>query len=184
MKIIDLVLQNAFRLMRLKEDSSADMARKLGISGAHMTRILKGKTNYLSDETWTRIEPIITPYIRTDSQAAPDPSQPPEVAAVLHSDLPPAEKAEILSALFSHRPAEERVTLPAPPTLPHPPPAPKNSGENTTRHKVRWHEAVTCPRCEEFLVIPSDGDKIICPECGLKLRLGIAAPEEKKGEKK
>ena len=49
MKIIDLVLQNAFRLMRQKEDSSADMARKLGISGAHMTRILKGKTIYLSD---------------------------------------------------------------------------------------------------------------------------------------
>lgn len=181
MKIIDLVLQNAFRLMRQKEDSSADMARKLGISGAHMTRILKGKTNYLSDETWTRIEPIITPYIRTDAPAASDPSQPPEVSAVLHSDLPPAEKAEILSALFARRQTEERVTLPAPPTLPHPPP-PANAGNNTTRHKVRWHEAVTCPRCEEFLVIPSDGDKIICPECGLKLRLGIAAPEE--GEKK
>ena len=88
-----------------------------------------------------------------------------------------------MSALYSRRQSEERVTLPAPPTLPHPP-APKNSGENTTRHKVRWHEAVTCPRCEEFLVIPSDGDKIICPECGLKLRLGIVAPEEEKGEKK
>ena len=182
MKIIDLVLGNAFRRMRLQEKTATSMAKKLGLSSAHVGKILHGTTQYLSDETWTRIEPIITPYIRTDAPAAPDPSQPPEVAAVLHSDLPPAEKAEILSALFARRQSEERVTLPAPPTLPHPP-APKNSSENTTHHKVRWHEAVTCPRCEEFLVIPSDGGKIICPECGLKLRLGIRTTENE-GEKK
>ena len=66
MKIINLELSNAFRRMKFREGTATAMARKLGLSKGHIGRILHGTTQYLSDETWARIAPIITPYIRQD----------------------------------------------------------------------------------------------------------------------
>lgn len=63
MKIIDLKIGNGFRRMKAALGTDAEMARVLGISRAHVGRILKGVTNYLEDETWERIKDIVGRYI-------------------------------------------------------------------------------------------------------------------------
>ena len=66
MKIIDIKLFNAFVRMKAALVTDTEVARVLGISCAHVGRILKGKTKYLSDETWERVEPTLSLYIRKD----------------------------------------------------------------------------------------------------------------------
>lgn len=72
MKIIDLPLSNAIRRLRLNSGSDSEVAEKLNLSRAHIGRILKGKINYFEDDTWKRIEPILSPYMTNeDSVYAP-----------------------------------------------------------------------------------------------------------------
>ena len=154
MKIIDLILGNAFRRMRMKEKNATTMAEKLGLSSAHVGRILHGTTQYLSDETWTRIEPIITPYIRTDATVSA--AIPPEVIReVMASACSAEEKAAIIRDLLSPAKQEVRREIPRPPA------------EET--HKIRWHNVVECPKCGEDIIIPDGAEKFACPECGQRI---------------
>lgn len=66
MKQLDLKLSNAFRRMKAAVGTNAEMARILGVSRAHIGRILKGGMYGLEDETWARIESLLAPYIRDD----------------------------------------------------------------------------------------------------------------------
>ncbi|MBQ9502881.1 MAG: hypothetical protein IJU70_12040 [Lentisphaeria bacterium] len=63
MRLIDLKLSNAFRRMRATVRTNVELADKLGLSRAHVGRILKGEVYYLDDKTWVRIEKLVTPYI-------------------------------------------------------------------------------------------------------------------------
>ena len=73
MKIIDLKVGNGFRRMKAAVGTDAEMARILGLSRAHIGRILKGTTYYLEDETWARIEKIMSRYIREDDPSNVEP---------------------------------------------------------------------------------------------------------------
>lgn len=73
MKIIDLKIGNGFRRMKAAVGTDAEMARILGLSRAHIGRILKGTTYYLEDETWARIEKIMSRYIRNDDPSNVEP---------------------------------------------------------------------------------------------------------------
>lgn len=66
MKIIDLSIANGFRRMKAAVGTDVEMARILGLSKAHVGRILKGKTMYLEDETWARIQGTLDRYIISD----------------------------------------------------------------------------------------------------------------------
>lgn len=70
MKIIDLAIANGFRRMKAAVRTDAEMSRILGLSKAHVGRILKGKTIYLSDDTWSRIESHLGRYIISDEYNA------------------------------------------------------------------------------------------------------------------
>ena len=73
MKIIDLKISNGFRRMKAVVGTDAEMARILGLSRAHIGRILKGVTVYLEDETWARIEKTLSRYIHDDDPGGVEP---------------------------------------------------------------------------------------------------------------
>lgn len=73
MKIIDLKIGNGFRRMKAAVGTDAEMARILGVSRAHVGRILKGITNYLEDDTWERIKDIVGRYIKEDDPCNVEP---------------------------------------------------------------------------------------------------------------
>lgn len=73
MKIIDLKIANGFRRMKAAMETDAAVSRALGLSRAHVGRILKGTTYYLEDETWNRIEPIVKRYIHDDDPSNVEP---------------------------------------------------------------------------------------------------------------
>ena len=66
MKIIDLSISNAFRRMKAAFRTNAEVSRRTNLSEVHVSRILNGKTQYLSDETWTRVEPVLSRFMRKD----------------------------------------------------------------------------------------------------------------------
>lgn len=63
MKLIDLRIANAFRRMRAAHKSAREISFILGLSAAHIGKILSGKVNYFEDKTWERIEPIVSRYM-------------------------------------------------------------------------------------------------------------------------
>lgn len=67
MKIIDSKIANGFRRMKASLGTDAEMSRVLQISRAHVGRILKGKINYLEDDTWERIKHIVEHYTFDDN---------------------------------------------------------------------------------------------------------------------
>ena len=69
MKIITLDIVNAMRRMKAELKTDKAIAARLGISIAHVGRIFSGNTQYLSDSTWERIEPIIAPYMASGGQS-------------------------------------------------------------------------------------------------------------------
>lgn len=73
MKIIDLKIANGFRRMKAALETDAAVSRALGLSRAHIGRILKGTTYFLEDDTWARIEPIISRYIHDDDPSNVEP---------------------------------------------------------------------------------------------------------------
>jgi len=75
MKQLDLRLSNAFRRMKAVVGTNAEMARLLGLSRAHIGRILKGGMCGIEDETWTRIESILAPYMRDEDPSNVSPVQ-------------------------------------------------------------------------------------------------------------
>lgn len=114
MKIIDLRIGNGFRRMKAAVGTNAEMARILGLSRAHIGRILSGVTNYLEDDTWARISGIMSRYIRPD-----DPSNVEPVAVEKISDFPVISEAAAAQCNTAYFPiadwadeyAEDRVSF-------------------------------------------------------------------------
>lgn len=114
MKIIDLKLANGFRRMKAALKTDAEMARVLGISRAHIGRILKGSTYFLEDETWARIEPLIKKYVHDD-----DPSNVEPPAVIRNQRFPVISEAAAASCNTAYFPiadwaeeyAEDRVSF-------------------------------------------------------------------------
>lgn len=63
MKILTLELSNGFKRMRASLGSDAAVAKMLNLSRVHVGRILKDKINYLEDDTWERVKPILARYV-------------------------------------------------------------------------------------------------------------------------
>lgn len=79
MKIIDSELYDGFLRMREAIGTNAEMGRILGLSRAHIGRIINKVTLYLNDPTWRRVEKELRPYLRTDhvpmAKPAPAPNR-------------------------------------------------------------------------------------------------------------
>lgn len=67
MKILTLELSNGFKRMRANLGSDAEVAKLLELSRAHVGRILKDKINYLEDDTWERIKPLLSQYVSPEA---------------------------------------------------------------------------------------------------------------------
>lgn len=61
MKILTGELLAAFRRVRWKYRSTAEMAKAMGVSGSMMSRILRGKTSHISDRHWITMRCIVEP---------------------------------------------------------------------------------------------------------------------------
>lgn len=62
--VIDDTIINAIRLMRLDNDSNnSAVARKLGLSRAHIGKILKGNVQYFEPKTWNNVEHVLKYYL-------------------------------------------------------------------------------------------------------------------------
>lgn len=63
MKILTLEILNGFTRMRAKLGSDTEIAKQLNLSKAHIGRIRKNQINYINDDTWDRIKPILAQYM-------------------------------------------------------------------------------------------------------------------------
>lgn len=61
MKILTGELLAAFRRVRWKYRSTAEMAKAMGVSASMMSRILRGKTSHISDRHWITMRCIVEP---------------------------------------------------------------------------------------------------------------------------
>ncbi len=71
MKIIDQYIIGGLKNMRLKFSTQKEMATALGISSMQVGQLLKNKVSHFNDDTWTRIKPILLPYIEEYIAAMP-----------------------------------------------------------------------------------------------------------------
>lgn len=70
MKIISPDILDALHRMKIQFGTNVGVARKLGVSSKHVGKILTEDVKYFEDKTWERIEPLIVPYIRFNSDSA------------------------------------------------------------------------------------------------------------------
>lgn len=205
MKIIDLSISNAFRRMKAAFRTNAEVSRRTNLSEVHISRILSGKTQYLSDETWERVEPILSRYMRKDDAPAAMMSDPlfriildnwsrltPEdqgrLAGIVRGmvDNAPiiqkttAEVAPVEAAPVENIPAEAApASAPAPASVEVRPVKAKPETPAAENKKKSGPE-IRCPHCHEWLYgsyVP--GEKFSCPECGQHIVIHHIAKQEK-----
>lgn len=59
MKAIDHVMESEIRRLRQEFGSNRAFAVELGISESQVSKLLQGKTRFLSDETYSRLAPLL-----------------------------------------------------------------------------------------------------------------------------
>lgn len=69
MQILTIAIENAIRNMKHDLNKNIAVGEALGMTSAHIGRILSGKVNYFNDETLARIRPILSPYMEEDQHA-------------------------------------------------------------------------------------------------------------------
>lgn len=194
MKIIDLSITNAFRRMKAVFKTNAEISRRVDLSQIHVARILNGKTQYFSDETWARIEPVLRAYLRSDDQDYIR-----DRISSIYASLDRADQAELLAAA-------ERIKSKAGPEGPEQPEPPRpetvaveprrhdgtkdpneisvdiekavagldQGGEKTktprgnTDGTTVFHHEIRCPQCQSLFFVPKIRirNKMACPFCG------------------
>ncbi len=63
MKILEKTHIDAIHKLKFTLVTQKAVAEKLGLSATHIGKLLKGEINYFEDKTWSRIEPILRPFI-------------------------------------------------------------------------------------------------------------------------
>ncbi|MDD5596289.1 MAG: hypothetical protein PHV82_00005 [Victivallaceae bacterium] len=64
MKIISPDILDAVHRMKLQLGTNIEVAKRLGVSSKHVGKILAEDVKYFEDKTWTRIKPLLSPYIK------------------------------------------------------------------------------------------------------------------------
>jgi len=118
---------NALHQMKLHLGSNAELARVMGISAAHIGRLLKGGEKFVEHPTWEKIEPHLQPYIKafqakpestpchlTDSAQCPfrDDGDEKRLFTLLR-DFTPSERLRVLSYAMEMQESKSGKHIPA-----------------------------------------------------------------------
>lgn len=187
MKILTLDIGNAIRELKKKCRTNIEVGRQLGMTSAHVGRILSGKVNYFGDETWERIEPILAPYMPPKAEAKTEDGEPDFLLARIianYAELSDAEKADLLAASEhlrvaseQRKAAEQAAIVPSPNAAIRPDllarmvreaenPTTTPRGKKTGLPLI--HQQIVCPDCKQPFFVPrlKKGEKHACPVCG------------------
>ena len=66
-------IRNAFRRLRLMSSkiSQAELARRMGLSPQHLSKIYKNMPTHFNNSTWATIEPVLRPYLEDEPEPVP-----------------------------------------------------------------------------------------------------------------